>query len=108
LAQLKPVRVREISESAVKEILNWIPCLEKIAMEEYCRLSDPIGLDEMFETFHFTETQKHQLKRKTVRAVTLGKLTTLPDWIGPQSFSRGKEILRSLDELLSDTEGAED
>lgn len=108
MKSLNAAAVSAHCREAVGDVLSWSGGLVELGRIESEKWRLPEGVNEVLETYRFSETEKHQLTRRSRNAIVLGRLENVAAWASKGGYGSGKEILRALDRLLSDAESAED
>lgn len=104
---LNPATVSRLCGETTVDMLGWLTGLVEMGRIEVEKWQLPEGVTYVLESFRFSETEKHQLIRRSRNAIVLGHLEDVEAWVKEGGYGSGKEILRALGRLLSDTEGAE-
>lgn len=104
---LNAATVSALCREAAGGVLRWSAGLVELGRVEVEKWRLPDGVAEVLESHRFSETEKHQLVRRSRHALVLGHLENVAVWAREGGYGSGKEILRALDRLLSDAEGAE-
>ncbi len=94
--------VKEICTQALEKMVPVLTAIEKLTVEENRRLRDPELFGVVVETWHFSATNRHQLRRLLQQWGARkpgGKVLSL-DWLVKHECRNGKEVIKLLREKL--------
>lgn len=94
--------VKKICGEALELMIPILGAMEVLRKEESVRLTNPILFEEVSEKWHFSATNRHQLRRllQQIHARSTGECVVTMDWIVQRNVTDGKGVIRLLREEL--------